>query len=104
MSEEIHRLEHHADSAFESVNSRFQGLLDAVEEERQLALAAVRRKRDEKKKVLEEQIGIIKQERNKVDQDVKVRDILGTYVAIMLVNVTTLVTLAEPPQSREAKR
>ena len=49
-----------------------QAVLDDVELRRQDVLGEVRRRRDEKKKVLEEQLQIIQQERTKVDQDVKV--------------------------------
>ncbi len=35
-------------------------------------LSDVKRKRDEKKKILEDQLGIIKSEKTKVDSDVKV--------------------------------
>lgn len=72
VNEEIHRLEHNADSAFETVNARFQSVLDDVERRRQDVLSEVRRKRDEKRKVLEEQLEIIQAEKNKVDTDVKV--------------------------------
>ena len=40
-----------------------------------MRLFQVKRKRDEKKKVLEEQLQIIQQEKAKVDQDVKVRNL-----------------------------
>ncbi len=73
MNEEIHRLEHNADAAFERVNARFQTVVDDVEKARQEVLAEVRRTRDEKKKVLEEQLQIIQAEKGKVDTDVKVR-------------------------------
>jgi hypothetical protein len=56
------------------VNLRFQAVLENVEKQRQGVLANVREKRDEKKKVLEEQIQIIQAEKEKVDQDVRVRN------------------------------
>jgi tripartite motif-containing protein 2/3 len=74
VNEEIHRLDHNADAAFETVNLRFQAVLENVEKQRQGVLANVREKRDEKKKVLEEQIQIIQAEKEKVDQDVRVRN------------------------------
>lgn len=68
---EIHRLDHNADSAFENVNARFQAALDAIESKRQEVLSEVKRKRDDKKKVLEDQLNIIKAEKSKVDSDVQ---------------------------------
>ena len=73
MTEEIHKLDHNADSAFDTVNARFQSVLDHVEAARQEALGAVRDKRDEKKRVLDEQLQIIQAEKTKVDTDVKVK-------------------------------
>lgn len=68
---EIHRLDHNADSAFETVNSRFQAALDAVEQKRQEVLGEVKLRRDEKRKVLDEQLNIIQAEKRKVDTDVQ---------------------------------
>ena len=73
VTEEMHKLDHSADSAFDVVNVRFQSVLDHVERARQEALQAVRDKRDEKKKVLEDQMQIIQAEKTKVASDVKVR-------------------------------
>jgi len=68
---EIHRLDHNADSAFEQVNARFQAALDSIEAKRTEVLSEVKRKKEEKKKVLEDQVGIIRAEKSKVDADVK---------------------------------
>ena len=46
--------------------------MDAVEKQRQEVLSEVRNRRDEKRKVLDEQLQIIQQERSKVDTDVQV--------------------------------
>lgn len=75
VNEEIHRLDHNVDTAFETVNSRFQTVIDAIEKKRQEVLSDVCKRRDEKKKVLEEQLQIIQQERANVDSDVKVHTI-----------------------------
>ena len=69
---EIHRLDHRADDAFETVNAQFQAILDGVEKTRQEVLSDIKRKKEEKKKILEEQLNIIQSEKNKVDADVKV--------------------------------
>ena len=65
------RLDHNADSAFEKVNARFQAALDSIEAKRTEVLSEVKRKKEEKKKVLEDQLGIIRAEKSKVDADVK---------------------------------
>ncbi len=51
-----------------------QAVIDRVERQRAEALSEVKSTRDQKRKVLEEQLDIIQQERTKVDQDVKVRE------------------------------
>jgi hypothetical protein len=71
---EMHRLDHNADAAFESVNGLFAEVLAAVERRREEVLAEVRRRKDEKRKVLEEQLKIIQTEKAQVDKDVEVRD------------------------------
>lgn len=68
---EIHRLDHNADSAFEQVNARFQAAIEVIEEKRQEVMSEVQRKRDDKKKVLDDQLNIIKAEKAKVDDDVQ---------------------------------
>ncbi len=70
----MHRLDHNADAAFESVNGLFAEVLAAVERRREEVLAEVRRRKDEKRKVLEEQLKIIQTEKAQVDKDVEVRD------------------------------
>ena len=72
VKEEVHKLDHNADSAFDQVNARFQVVLDAIEAKRQEVLADVTRRRDEKKKILEDQLQMIQAERSKVDSDVQV--------------------------------
>ena len=55
-------------------------------------LADVREKRDEKKKVLEEQLQIIQGEKQKVDQDVQVRN--PSIMPSTIVTVANLSTIA----------
>ena len=55
-------------------------------------LAEVREKRDEKKKVLEEQLQIIQGEKQKVDQDVQVRN--PSIMPSTIVTVANLSTIA----------
>ena len=69
---EIHRLDHNADAAFEKINVQFQSILDGVEKTRQTVLADVKRKKEEKRKILDEQLNIIQSEKSKVDAEVKV--------------------------------
>ena len=55
------------------VNVRFQAVIDCVEQARQEVLSDVKRKRDEKRKILDEQINIIQAEKAKVDTDIQVK-------------------------------
>ena len=71
VNSEIHRLDHNADVAFEKINVQFQAILDGVERTRQEVLNEAKRKKDEKRKILDKQLNIIQSEKNKVDQEVK---------------------------------
>lgn len=68
---EMHRLDHNAEAAFESVNALFAEVMAAVERRRDDVMAEVRRKKEEKRKVLEEQLKIINTEKAQVDKDVE---------------------------------
>jgi hypothetical protein len=70
---EMHRLDHNADASFEAVNALFAEVMAAVERRREEVVAEVKRKKDEKRKVLEEQLKIIHTEKAQVDKDVEVR-------------------------------
>lgn len=102
IGEEIHKLDHNADDAFDAVNNRFQDILDTVEKKRQEALQQIKEKRDEKKKVLEDQLQTIHNERKAIDTDVQVSqqqvDVKRITKAISELNekVNTVSTLAEP--------
>ena len=54
------------------MNVRFQAVIDCVEQARQEVLSDVKRKRAEKRKILDEQINIIQAEKAKVDTDIQV--------------------------------
>ena len=69
---EMHRLDHNADESFSVVNQLFEEVAAAVDRRREQVLADVKRKKDEKKKVLEEQLKIIQAEKAQVDKDVQV--------------------------------
>ena len=69
--EEIHRLDHSADDSFTSVNLIFDDVLAAVEKKRSEYLSLVKLKKDEKKKVLENQLETIEKERNMIDCEEK---------------------------------
>lgn len=71
VTSEIHRLDHKADSAFEDVNAVFEIVAEAVKKRRQEVLSNVRRKRDEKRKILDDQLHMIQAEKSKVDTEVK---------------------------------
>jgi len=71
VTSEMHRLDHNADEAFNTVNQLFEEVAAAVERRREQVLGEVKRKKDEKKKVLEEQLKIIQSEKSQVDKDVQ---------------------------------
>ena len=99
------RLDHNADSAFEKVNAEFQSAIEAIEAKRQEVLSEVKRKKDDKKKVLDDQLGIIKAEKTKVDSDVKamqnqveVRNITKK-ISDLNCKLDTVSTLSEPREN-----
>ena len=69
--EEIHRLDHSADDSFTSVNLIFDDLIAAVERKRSEYLCLVKQKKDEKKKILENQLETIEKEKNLIDSEKK---------------------------------
>ena len=69
--EEIHRLDHSADDSFTSVNVIFDDVIAAVEKKRSDYLSLVKQKKDEKKKVLENQLETIEKEKNLIDCEEK---------------------------------
>jgi len=71
VTEEIHRLDHRGDSAYQEVRNLFDEVVEAVEKRRDEVLLEVKRKKDEKRKVLEEQLKIIQTEKGEVDEDVE---------------------------------
>jgi len=71
VTSEMHRLDHNADQSFNVVNQLFEEVSAAIERRREQVLADVKRKKDEKKKVLEEQLKIIQAEKSQVDKDVQ---------------------------------
>jgi len=68
---EIHRLDHNADESFNVVNEIFEEVSSAVDRRREQVLSEVKRKKDEKKKVLEEQLKMIQAEKLQVDKEVQ---------------------------------
>merc|ERR1719220_3293128 len=71
VTREMHRLDHRSDAAYDEVKDLFDSVVDAVEKRREEVLLEVKRKKDEKKKVLEEQLKIIQTEKTEVDADVE---------------------------------
>jgi len=70
VNEEIDRLEHLADAAFNSVNRLFEELGDVMEKKRIEVIADVRRRKDEKKHVLEQQLKEIEAEKSDVQTNI----------------------------------
>lgn len=71
VTKEIHKLDHRGDAAYDEVRDMFDEVLKAVERRREEVLLDVKRKKDDKKKVLEEQLKIIATEKVEVDSDVQ---------------------------------
>ena len=69
--EEIHRLDHSADDSFTSVNMIFDEVTAAVEKKRSEYLSLVKQKKDEKRKILENQLETIEKEKNLIDSEEK---------------------------------
>ena len=69
--EEIHKLDHSADDSFTSVNVIFDDVIAAVEKRRSEYLSQVKLKKDEKKKILEDQLETIEKEKNLIDSEEK---------------------------------
>ena len=55
----MHLLDHSADNSFASVNDLFEEVIAAVQKRRLEVLGEVKAKKDEKRKVLEEQLKLI---------------------------------------------
>ena len=70
VNDEIDRLEHLADAAFNSVNRLFEELGDIMEKKRIEVISDVRRRKDEKKQVLEQQLKQIEAEKSDVETNV----------------------------------
>ena len=69
VTEEIERLEHHSDTAFNSVNRLFEELAELLEKKRLEMISEVRRRKTEKVRVLEEQLQQIQSEKSGVATD-----------------------------------
>ena len=64
-------MDHRGDAAYDEVKDIFDEVLKAVEKRREEVLLEVKRKKDDKKRVLEEQLKIIATEKVEVDSDVE---------------------------------
>ena len=71
VTKEMHKLDHRGDAAYDEVREIFDEVLKAVEKRREEVLLDVKRKKDDKKRVLEEQLKIIASEKVEVDSDVE---------------------------------
>ncbi|XP_071746315.1 E3 ubiquitin-protein ligase TRIM71 isoform X2 [Lepeophtheirus salmonis] len=68
---EVDNLDRNANEAYNAVNREFKLVSEALEAERKDVMEAVKKARDEKKKVLEEQLSLINSEKTKVEADIK---------------------------------
>lgn len=82
VNEEIDRLEHLSDAAFNSVNRLFEEISETLEKKRLEMISDVRRRKEEKKKVLEEQLKDIEAERSDINTN------LTSIKHLELANVT----------------
>merc|ERR1719220_1295444 len=71
VTREMHRLDHRGDAAYDEVKDLFDSVVEAVERRREEVLLEVKRKKDEKRRVLEEQLKIIHAEKAEVDQEME---------------------------------
>jgi len=105
VTEEIHRLDHNAAAAFENINTVFEDVAEVVERKRREVLNNVRQKKDEKKKVLAEQLNMIEVEQSKVDEEVSIMrnqvDVRNITKKISEINgkLDTVSQLAEPREN-----
>ena len=60
----MERLEAHSDTAFNSVNRLFEELAEALEKQMLEVMSEVRRRKTEKERVLEQQLGQIQSEKS----------------------------------------
>jgi len=67
VTEEIDRLEHLSDAAFNSVNRLFEELGEILEKKRLEMIADVRRRKNEKRKVLEQQLAEIESQKSDIN-------------------------------------
>ncbi|CAB4068434.1 TRIM2_3 [Lepeophtheirus salmonis] len=70
-SKKVDNLDRNANEAYNAVNREFKLVSEALEAERKDVMEAVKKARDEKKKVLEEQLSLINSEKTKVEADIK---------------------------------
>ena len=69
--EEIHKLDHYADDAFASVDEVFDEIVKLVERKRNDVLANVKRTKDDKRRVLEDQLQIIKKKELDIESEIE---------------------------------
>ena len=82
VNEEIDRLEYLSDAAFNSVNRLFEEISETLEKKRLEMISDVRRRKEEKKNVLEEQLKDIEAERSDINTN------LTSIKHLELANVT----------------
>lgn len=66
---EMRKLEQNADHAFEDINRTFQEIINVVDRRRQELLGHAKKIREDKRSVLEEQLKLIQNEKNRVEEE-----------------------------------
>ena len=69
--EEIHKLDHYADDAFATVDEVFDDIIKLVEKTRNEVMANVKKVKDEKRRVLEDQLQIIKKKELDIETEIE---------------------------------
>ena len=105
VTEEIERLDRNAESCLETVSATFQDLINLLDRRRLDAIDMVKEVRDEKKRVLEEQLSLIDDEKEKVQDDchglqhqIEVRNITKK-ISDLNEKLDVSTTLAEPREN-----
>lgn len=102
---EMHKLEQNVEHTFDTINQSFQELVNKCEKRRQEVLGLAKKTRDEKKKVLQEQLALINAEKAKVQEEceglqyqVEVRSITKK-ISDLNVKLEQVATLLEPREN-----
>ncbi|RWS26355.1 tripartite motif-containing protein 2-like protein [Leptotrombidium deliense] len=102
---EMRKLDQNSDHAFEDINRTFQEMINVVDRRRQELLSLAKKMREDKRRVLQEQLDIIETEKAKVEMDcsglqyqVEVRNITKK-ISDLSEKIDSVVSLQEPREN-----